>query len=151
LLRLNQSSYNESYNSCNVIVISILLGLRQHLSEGVIDTKIVWFEGTFKIYFKYLPQLYILGCFCLYIIFGVYYDSRLPLAFVFSWMYLRFFMRNELTKSYGDPSNSFSFANFFPEKIRSPFEKCSDFIFRIVESTGLFRKVFRPFSKSDSL
>jgi hypothetical protein len=47
--------WNESYNSCNVIVISILLGLRQHLSEGVIDTHITWFEGTLKIYIKYLP------------------------------------------------------------------------------------------------
>jgi len=57
-------------------------------------------------------------------------------------------MRNELTKSYGDPSNSFSFANFFPEAIRGPFEKCSDVIFNIVESTGLFRKVFWPFNRS---
>ncbi len=98
-------------------MISILLGLRQHLSEGVIDTKIIWFEGTVKIYIKYLPQAYILTCFGLYLIFGVYFDIRLPFAFYFSWVYLRYFMRNELTKEYGDPSTSFSFAYFFPEKI----------------------------------
>lgn len=126
-----------TYNSCNVIVISILLGLRQHLSEGVIDTKITWFEGTIKIYFKYLPQTYILICFGLFILFGVYFDIRLFFAFFNSWFYLRYFMRNELTKTYGDPSNSFAFAMFFPERIRPPFEKCSESIYKLVDKIGL--------------
>jgi len=69
---------------------------------------------------------------------------RLPFAFLTSWVYLRFFMRNELTKTYGDPSNSFAFANFFPERIRSPIEKCSDVVFKLVDSTGLFNKIFKP-------
>ena len=68
---------------------------------------------------------------------------RLFFAFFTSWTYLRFFMRNELTKTYGDPSNSFSFAMFFPEVVRTPVEKFSNAIFNLVNFTGLFDKVFK--------
>ena len=48
--------WGDTYNSCNVMVITILLGLRQHLSESVIDTKVrVFTQDTIKIYFKKLP------------------------------------------------------------------------------------------------
>lgn len=53
-------------------------------------------------------------------------------------------MRNELTKTYGDPSTSFAFSQFFPEWIRPPFEKLSDIVFKIMDSSGIFNKVFKP-------
>lgn len=53
-------------------------------------------------------------------------------------------MRNELTKSYGDASNSFAFANFFPERIWMPFEKLQDLIYNFMNKTGIFDKVFKP-------
>ena len=126
-----------------MIVISILLGLRQHLSEGVIDTKIVWFSGTVKIYFKYLPQLYVLVFFITYLAIWYTFCTEIVLSFFTSWLYLRFFMRNELTKSYGDPSNSFSFAMLFPEIIRTPIEKCTNPIYKLVNINGMLDRVLK--------
>lgn len=60
-------------------------------------------------------------------------------------------MRNELTKEYGDPSNSFSFANFFPERIREPFEKISNYTYKGVSSIPFLKKLLRPTDQYEKL
>jgi hypothetical protein len=36
------------------------------------------------------------------IVFPLPFDYRLPLSFYFAWLYLRVFMKSELTQKYGD-------------------------------------------------
>ena len=58
-------------------------------------------------------------------------------------------MRNELTKTYGDFSHSFSFKMLFPKLIRFPIEKIEKMIYNLVNRSGCLKRVFRSDRRGD--
>lgn len=84
---------------------------------------------------------------------GTYASSLLAhIAFLVSWVYLRFYKLNTLdtlpttssaalpsTTLRGDASETFSFASFFPDKIQPPIAAASNVIFNLLVKLGLCR------------
>jgi hypothetical protein len=90
---------------------------------------------------------------------GTYASSLLAhIAFLVSWIYLRFYKLNTLdtlpttasapmpsTTLRGDASETFSFASFFPDRIQPPISSAGNVIFDILVNVG----VCRPWSQGD--
>jgi len=90
---------------------------------------------------------------------GTYGSSLLAhIAFLVSWIYLRFYKLNTLdtlpttasasmpsTSLRGDASETFSFASFFPDKIQPPVSSVGNVIFNILVKVG----VCQPWSQGD--
>jgi len=55
-----------------------------------------------------------------------------------SWVYLRFFQRHG-NGTCGDSTDFFTFASFFPNVLQPPISVMSNFIFRLLTRTGLFK------------
>jgi hypothetical protein len=90
---------------------------------------------------------------------GAYASSLLAhIAFLVSWIYLRFYKLNTLdtlpqtsstpmpsTTLRGDASETFSFASFFPDKIQPPITSIGNVIFNLLVNIG----ICRPWTQGD--
>jgi hypothetical protein len=89
---------------------------------------------------------------------GTYASSLLShIAFLVSWIYLRFYKLNTLdslptssnsspsTILRGDASETFSFASFFPDKIQPPISAAGTIVFNLLLKVG----ICRPWSQGE--
>ncbi|KAI9681365.1 MAG: hypothetical protein M1817_002648 [Caeruleum heppii] len=110
-------------------------------------------RGLVKIRVKHFPSLFLLCNIISGIIFGTDTAAYLSLfGFVASWTYLRFYKVSfpDLTSSQpmslrGDASETFAFAQFFPDPLQTPIAAVADVIYQALVSI----KVCTPFSAAD--
>eukprot|EP00347_Sterkiella_histriomuscorum_P014488 403360685 len=145
LILSDESYINDAYTSISSISLCILFGLRQNFPDKQFDTLIPFIKGNFMIPYQVLPQVYIGLLFFTQFLLEIQQDYRLLSSFYFTWMYLRFFMKNNLnSQQVGDQySQHFALSTFFPEQlnIRERIEKISEMCQSISEKIRIIEAI----------
>lgn len=133
---------------------SLQIGFLIAFTQLIPTHTVTLFRGIISLRVPRFPLLYVLAVLCLAIlpIFSIAHVLLALNGFIISWVYLRFYKSafpdldtNQGANLRGDASETFAFAEFFPEVTRPAISGISDSIFNLLVTL----RICTPFSQAD--